>query len=282
MIVFLNGRFVPEEQAVVSVFDRAFLYGDGIFEALRISNGRPFRWQQHMDRLRAGLNHLKISSPYSFSQLRDYTTRLVAENQLTESLLRVTISRGVGKRGYSPAGANTPSVVMSLHPTPAVEPLNPPRWKLMASSVRLPAHEPLASFKTCAKIPQILARAEADAAEVDDALLLNNEGFVVEGSSSNLFWLKDGSVCTSPLPSGVLPGVTRLVLFELCAKLRLQTREANITPEQLVQADGIFLSFTSFGIVEGASLDGTAFAPSPTIRNLSEAYWDLLRAETSL
>jgi aminodeoxychorismate lyase len=281
MFVFLNGNIVPEERAVVSVFDRSFLYGDGVFEALRISNGRPFRWQQHIDRLQVGLAHLKISSPYSSHKLFDHAASLITENQMPESLLRITISRGVGKRGYSPVGANSPSVVISLHPAPAVDPTNPPRWKLITSTVRLPANEPLASFKTCAKIPQIIARSEADAASADDALLLNTEGFVVEGSSSNFFWIENGSVCTPPLPSGILPGVTRLVVFELCAKLQLPVREANITPTQLSSADAIFLSLTSFGIVEAAALDGTSFAPSAVVRNLSQAYREVLRAETA-
>jgi aminodeoxychorismate lyase len=281
MFVFLNGNIVPEERAVVSVFDRSFLYGDGVFEALRISNGRPFRWQQHMDRFHVGLAYLKLSSPYSSDRLFDHAASLITENQMPESLLRITISRGVGKRGYSPVGANSPSVVISLHPAPAVDPTNPPRWKLITSTVRLPANEPLASFKTCAKIPQIIARSEADAASADDALLLNTEGFVVEGSSSNFFWIENGSVCTPPLPSGILPGVTRLVVFELCAKLQLPVREANITPTQLSSADAIFLSLTSFGIVEAAALDGTSFAPSAVVRNLSQAYREVLRAETA-
>jgi len=281
MLVFLNGHFVPEDQAVVSVFDRSFLYGDGVFEALRISSGRPFRWQQHLNRLQAGLNYLKISSPYSPAQLRDYAAYLVSENQMPESLLRITISRGVGRRGYSPAGANSPTVVISLHPAPVVDPATSARWKLITSSVRLPAHEPLAAFKTCAKIPQILARAEADDLGADDALILNSEGFVVEGSSSNLFWLQNGAVCTSPLPSGILPGVTRLVVVEVCSKLHLPMRELNILPGQLSHADAIFLSLTSSGIVEAASLDATPFPPSQIIRNLSQAYWALVTTETS-
>src|ERR1051325_3765410 len=114
MTVFLNGQFVDQERAVISVFDRSFLYGDGVFEALRISNSRPFRWQPHMARLQVGLDYLKIRSPYSSDQLRDFAARLIAENQMPESLLRITISRGVGKRGYSPVGADSPSVVMSL------------------------------------------------------------------------------------------------------------------------------------------------------------------------
>jgi aminodeoxychorismate lyase len=281
MVVFLNGQLVPEEQAVVSVFDRSFLYGDGVFEALRISNGRPFRWQQHMDRLQTGLKHLKIACPYSPAELFGHAAHLVSGNQMPESLLRITTSRGIGKRGYSPVGATSPCVVMSLHPAPQIDPGNPPRWNLITSNVRLPSHEPLASFKTCAKIPQILARSEADTVGADDALLLNTEGFVVEGSSSNLFWLEDGAVCTPPLPSGILPGVTRLVTFELCSKLQLSVREANIMPAQLSQAQAVFLSLTSTGIVEAASLGTVRFAPSETVHRLSEAYWTLVRAETS-
>src|SRR5436190_12299040 len=129
MLVFLNGQFVPEEHAVVSVFDRAFLYGDGIFEAVRISNARPFRWQQHLDRLQRGLDYLKIALPYSASQLLQHANRLLTENQLPEALLRITVSRGVGRRGYSTIGANSPSVVMSLHP-PLTQPGNPLRWNL--------------------------------------------------------------------------------------------------------------------------------------------------------
>jgi aminodeoxychorismate lyase len=280
MIVFLNGRFVPEEQAVVSAFDRGFLYGDGLFEAIRIFNGKPFRWQQHLERLQRGLEFLKFSSPYSAAELRGFAEELVAQNKMPDSLLRLTISRGVGKRGYSPIGANSPSVVLSLHPVAAAQSSNPPRWSLITSNVRLPAHEPLAQFKTCAKIPQILARAEADTAGADEALLLNNEGFVVEASSSNLFWLQDETVCTSPLPAGILPGVTRSVVLELCSKLRLAAHESNIVPKQLAQTDGVFLSLTSAGIVECASLDGNALARSETAHRLSSAYWELVNAET--
>ncbi len=121
MIVFLNGRFVPEEQAVVSVFDRAFLYGDGVYEAMRIFNGEPFRWQQHLDRLRNGLEYLKLALPYSPVQLREYTRQLVTQNKMPDSLLRLTLSRGVGRRGYSPVGADSPSVVLSLHPAPVTQ-----------------------------------------------------------------------------------------------------------------------------------------------------------------
>src|SRR5436189_4263471 len=118
------------------------------------------------------------------------------ENGMHESVLRVTLSRGVGIRGYSPKGADKPVLVMTLHQAPRVDPEKPVQWRLTTASLRLPANDPLARFKTCNKLAQIMARAEAEAAETQEALLLNTDGMVVEAASSNLFWFKDGVVCT--------------------------------------------------------------------------------------
>src|SRR6266478_1503384 len=204
MLVFLDGQFVPEQEAVVSVFDRAFLYGDGLFETIRVFNGKPFRWQQHLERLLQGAEFLKIQPPFAPDSLTGFAAQLVIRNQMPDSLLRLTLSRGVGLRGYSPKGADRPLLAMSLHPAPSIDPQTPPRWRLTTSTLRLPAGEPLAQFKTCNKLSQVLARAEADAAGADEALLLNTDGHVVEGASSNLFWIEDQTVCTPPLASGIL------------------------------------------------------------------------------
>ena len=212
MLLFLNGQFVPEEEAMVSVFDRGFLYGDGLFETMRVFNAKLFRWKQHLERLQQGADFLKIPLPIAPDSLRAFADELIAQNHATDSLLRLTVSRGIGPRGYSPKAAQTPSLVMSLHPAPQFDAQKPRVWRLITSSVRLPAREPLAHFKTCNKLPQIMARAEADAAGADEALLLNTEGYVVEGASSNLFWIKGRTVCTPPLASGILPGVTRQVV----------------------------------------------------------------------
>ena len=281
MIVLLNGQFVPEEQAVVSVFDRSFLYGDGLFETLRVFNGKPFRWAQHMERLQQGAQFLKIPVPFTPERLRDFANELVARNRMPDSLLRLTLSRGVGVRGYSPKGAETPVLVMSLHPAPALDASNPPRWRLITSSSRLPANEPLARFKTCNKLPQILARAEADSVNADEALLLNTNGHVVEASSSNLFWIANGTICTPPLPSGILPGVTRAVVFEVCSGLGIEAGEVNLRLKQLRCAEGVFLSLSTAGIAECISLDGLPLAHSPLLDKLHAAYWKLLHSETA-
>jgi aminodeoxychorismate lyase len=278
MIVFLNGQFVPAERAVVSVFDRSFLYGDGLFETMLVANGRPFRWTQHLERLQRGADYLNIKLPYSREALRSFASELILKNQIPEGLLRLTLSRGVGVRGYSPKGADNPALVMSLHPVP--QPVTMPEWKLIASSVRLPANEPLAQFKTCNKLPQIFARAEADAAGADEALLLNTDGFVVEGASSNLFWIEGQTVCTPPLQAGILAGVTRELVVEICRSLAMKFSERNITVPELKQTQAVFVSLSSWGIVGAQSLDGCRLNKSPVIQRLEVAYSKLVQAET--
>lgn len=279
MLIFLNDRLVPEEQALVSVFDRGFLLGDGLFETMLVSNARPFRWEQHLERLRRGANFLQIRIPFAADLLREHADALVAKNQMPNALLRLTLSRGAGPRGYSPKGAGHPTLVMSLHPAPTFDPQNPPKWKLATSSLHLPAGEALAQFKTCNKLPQILARAEAEAAGADEALLLNTDGFVVEGSGSNLFWIDSDTVCTPPLASGILAGVTRVVVLEICRSLGLKAREAATTLEELQRKDGVFLSVSSWGVVEARSLDGHGLKQSPLTEAIRAAYERLVRAE---
>jgi len=278
MMVVLNGKLVPEEHAVVSVFDRGLLYGDGLFEVVRIFNGKPFRWEQHVARFRQGAEFLGIKVPEAFEMLRGFVDELVARNELPNALMRILLTRGPGPRGYSPKGADQPTLAMSLHPAPEQTP-EVVRWKLIISSARLPANEPLANFKTCNKLAQILAKTQADAAGAHEALLLNTNGLVVEGSSSNLFWVEGGGVHTPPLGAGILAGVTRAVIMELCRVAGLTWREGETTPERLRVSQGVFVSLTSAGVAEATELDGHRLACSPAVAKLHAAYWDLLIKE---
>lgn len=279
MIVFHNGEFVPEERAFVSVFDRSFLYGDGLFETLRVSKGRPFRWMQHLDRLRQGADFLGIKIPFGCKALERFATELISKNQMPDALLRLTLSRGVGLRGYSPKGADKPIVVMTLHPFLGAPGSGPAQWKLITASFHLPAAEKLAQFKTANKLAQVLARAEADTAGADEALLLNTDDFVVEGASSNLFWIQAGMVCTPPLASGVLAGVTRAVTFEICHGLSLQVEETAVSPDELCQSEGVFLTLSSLGVVEANELNRAVLPRSPLVGKIRHAYAELLAKE---
>jgi aminodeoxychorismate lyase len=276
VLVFLNGKFVSEEKAVVSVFDRGFLYGDGLFEAIRVFNGKPFRWEQHLKRLQQGAQFLNIKPPFTPGELLSFALKLSAKNKMPDSVLRLVISRGSGTPGYSPKDAKKPTVAMVLRPAPGSQ--SAPRWKLITSSFRLPANDPLAAFKTCNKLPQVLAKAEADAAGANEALLSNTNGFVVEGASSNFFWIKGGAIYTPSLVAGILPGVTRQVVFEIAASLKIRLREKNIRPKELAQADGIFLSLSSFGIVEAKSLDEKTLKKSPLTGRIAHAYDEILNS----
>jgi branched-chain amino acid aminotransferase len=280
MTVYLNGQFVAEEQAVVSVFDRGFQYGDGLFETMRVLRGRPFRWAQHWERLQRGAAFLRIPLALESDALGAAAEELIARNRLADSLLRLAVSRGAGRPGYSPQGAVRPTIVMSCHPAPAIDPQHPPRWRLVVASLRLPANEALAQFKTANKLAQVLARAEADAAQAEEALLQNTDGYLVEGASSNFFWIEQDTVCTPPLASGILAGVTRGVVLEICGDLRLPTREANIPPNHLRQAQGAFVSLSSFGIVEAVALDGKPLNQSPWVARIRSAYESLLERES--
>jgi branched-chain amino acid aminotransferase len=276
VLVFLNGKFVPEEKAVVSVFDRGFLYGDGLFEAIRVLNGKPFRWVEHIERLQQGARFLKIKLPFSPAKLLGFAETLIVKNEMPDCVLRLTLSRGIGAPGYLPKDAKKPTLVMSLRPAPKIGSAKLPQWKLITSSFRIPANDPLARLKTSNKLPQVLARAEADVVGAGEALLQNTDGFVTEGASSNLFWVKRGAIYTPPLAAGILPGVTRRVVFEVAEHLKIPVREKNIRSKDLAHADGVFLSLTSLGIVEAKALDGKILSKSPLTSRIGHAYTEIL------
>jgi aminodeoxychorismate lyase len=274
MIVFLNGQFVPEAQALISVNDRGFLYGDGLFETLRVCGGRPFRLAQHLERMTRGADYLKIKCPFTPMELQQFAGQLIEQNKMPEAVLRVTLTRGPGERGYMPLAGNQPTVVMTLHAAPPLG--NPIQWKLVTSSYRIPAGDPLSSFKTLNKLTHIMARGEAAEKGADEALLLNTNGEVAETAGGNLFWVCDGQICTVPTSCGALPGVTRAVVFEICQTLGLPMNERVVKTGALRNSEGIFITQSVLGIVPVAAFDGKPVARSPLVEQISRAYCGML------
>jgi aminodeoxychorismate lyase len=279
VIVFLNGEFVEADQAKVSVFDRSFLYGDGVFETIRVSQGNPFRWAQHLERLGLGARRLHMPLPIDASKLAGALAELVRLNNAPEGVARLTLSRGVGPRGYSPRGADQPLMVLSLHPAAPLSP-SPAQWGLATATLRLSNHDPLSPWKTGNKLVQILARHEAEAGGADEALLLNQQNELCEASSGNLFWIKDSSLHTPAANTGLLPGITRSVILELAPSLGLTVEESHAPPQALNEATGTFLTLSSAGIIEVIALDKTPLRTSTTTQSLYEAYRRLQAAET--
>jgi len=267
---------VTEAQAIVPANDRGFMYGDGLFETMRVCRGRPFRLAQHLDRMLQGAAFLKITCPYTPQELQDFAGQLIKKNQMPDAILRLVLTRGPGERGYTPRPGGKPTVVMSLHAAPRLDVENPMRWKLITSSIRIPAGDPMASFKTINKLAHVLARLEVVAQGADEALLLNTDGNVAEAAGGNIFWISRGRVCTAPAGCGALPGVTRAVVLELCRKLGLRTSERVIKPGVLRRSAGIFTTQSGFGIVPVVAFDGKPVAPSPLVDQLQRAYCKML------
>jgi len=279
MMVFLNGKFVSEAEAVVPVGDRGFLLGDGLFETVRVAGGKPFRLAQHWERLARGAEFLKIQLPFTAKEIQQFAAQLIAKNNLPESVLRLTLTRGAGARGYSIKNAGAPTLAMTLHPLPPVNPDEPLQWRLITASHRLPAGEALAAFKTTSKVLNVLARAEAETQGADEALLLNTNGEVAETAGGNIFWIYQDRICTVPTGRGGLPGITRAVVLEICQSLGLPTAKCVIKPEQLRKAEGIFITQSALGIVPVVAFDGQPVATSPLVDQLASIYNEWLVRE---
>jgi aminodeoxychorismate lyase len=279
MIVFLNGKFLLEGEASVSVSDRGFLLGDGLFETLRVANGKPFRPAQHWERLGRGADFLKIKLPYTPQELSRLVTLLIEKNRWLDAVLRVTLTRGAGRRGYSIQGAELPTLAMTLSPLPPPNPDGPVQWSLITSSFRIPASDALAAFKTTSKLVNVLARAEAEEQGADEALLVNTNGEIAETAGGNIFWIYRDQICTTPVGRGALPGITRAVVLEICQKLGLATNKCSIKPDQLRQSDGIFITQSAWGIIPVVSFDGQSLAPSPLMGQIASAYAVMLAEE---
>ena len=279
MIAFLNGNFVAEADAVVPLNDRGFLLGDGLFETMRVAGGRPFRLGQHLERLVRGAEFCQIKLPLPLRDLQKFIAELIRQNGLPDAVLRITLTRGPGTRGYSIQGADRPTLAMTLHPLPGQTSEEPLQWSLITSAFRIPASDTLASFKSTSRILHVLARAEAEAQGADEALLLNTNVEATETAGGNLFWIYQDKICTVPTGRGGLPGITRAVVLEICHALGLETNKRVIKPEMLRNAEGIFVTQSALGIIPVVSLDGLPVAPSPLVDQLATGYQDLLEHE---
>jgi len=280
MTVFVNGRFVPEAEATVSVFDRSFLYGDGLFETVRVANGRPFRLRPHLERLSRGAEGLGIRLPFDTSELIRVASDLLRLNKTREALLRVTASRGIGPRGYSPRGADRPFMVISTHPVPPIR-ATPASWTLATVPYRMQSGDPLTRWKTANKLLQVLARREAEQKGAHEALLRDEAGQVCETTSGNVFWISRDGLGTPPSDAALLPGITREIVIELARLMGIPVIERPTRPEDLTGAEGVFLTQTSLGLVEVTALDGTAVKRHPLTARLQEAYFRLVASETA-
>lgn len=277
MIVWLNGGLVAEIDARVSVMDRGFLYGDGLFATVRAFGQQLFLWERHWDRLTTGARVLSISLPWGEEDLHGAALEVLARNGLRDAVVRLQVTRGRGPRGYSTHGVGPSTGVIVAMAAPGLEAEPAPPRRLRSASLRLNAGDPLGRIKTTSKLTHIMARAEAEAAGADDALLLNGAGHVAEASSANVFWLESNRLCTPAVGGGALAGVTRELVLDLAQSLGWAAVECDARPETLLQAAGVFLTSSGVGVVEVAELDGQVLKRDPRVGRLQEAYREAVR-----
>lgn len=274
-IIFLRDRFVTETEATVSVMDRSFLYGDGLFETVRIARSQAVAWNSHFDRLCTSARQIGIPLPYGPKETLSFLSELLARNRAMEGVVRVTLSRGIGRRGYTPPLHPTPLLVMVFHPMDPL-PSQPLCWRLITSSCRLSA-DPLSAVKSTSRLLQVQSRLEAAKAGADEALLRGEAGGLVEGASSNLFFVRQGTLSTPPLGSGCLPGTTRARILHLALEAALPIQEITPNLDDLTHAEAVFLTNSTHGIIQAISLDGHALANSPLTSRLYQRYLQSLR-----
>jgi branched-chain amino acid aminotransferase len=257
MWIFLNDRFVRKEDAMVSVFDHGFLYGDGVYETLRAYGSRLFRLRQHLARLRRSASLIGLDIPIVEQDLIAVLQEAMKRNNLTDAYLRITVSRGEGNIGLDPRLCPRPTVVvisLPLQPYP-VELFNTGVSLAIVSIRRNLAAALPPMIKSLNFLNNILAKQEASRAGVFDGLMLNAEGHITECTTSNMFFVKEGCLHTPSITCGILDGITREIVLSLAREQGLPTAEGCYLPDTLLEADECFLTNTTMEIMPVRDID---------------------------
>jgi branched-chain amino acid aminotransferase len=281
MWIYLNDRFVKREDALISVFDHGFLYGDGVYETIRSYGERLFMGDRHVARLFRSAEAIGLTIPIPKERwpalLRDSMARNGLGNAQQDAYLRITVSRGAGDIGLDPALCPSPTVVIMAKPlvTPAAS-LYENGVELIIASTRRNLPEALSpQIKSTNFLNNILAKREAIVAGAFDSILLNWEEHVTECTVSNLFFVTDGCLHTPSLECGLLDGITRSIVIQLAREQRIPTNEGRFPPALLYRANECFLTNTSMEIMPVAAVDRNRIGegrPGPLTRKLRELF----------
>ncbi|MCS7126530.1 MAG: branched-chain-amino-acid transaminase [Aigarchaeota archaeon] len=277
-LVYVDGEYIPRSQARVSVFDHGFLYGDGVFEGIRCYDGVVFKLVEHIDRLYESAKSIMLDVPMKKEEMVNTVLETIRKNGLRDAYIRLIVTRGVGDLGLDPRKCSKPSIIIIVQP---MEPLlgrevREKGVKLIISSVRRDRVDATShQAKTLNYLNSILAKIEAINAGVDDAILLDDRGFVSEASAANLFIVKNSVISTPPQTAGILPGITRSVVIELAKKIGYRIEERDITPYELYTADEVFLTGTAAELVPVIEISKRKIGdgvPGPITKKLIEEF----------
>jgi len=277
-IFFINGQFVDENEAVISVFDHGFLYGDGIFEAFRAYNGKIFQFDEHMNRLYDSARIIDLEIPLPKAEFKKIVIEAVKKSGYKDCYVRPQVTRGVGALGHDPSTCKKPTVIVYVTPTPVMKKSRSIRT-VVSPYRRPPAFVLPPESKTTHYLNNILAKMEAKKKGADDAILLDVRGFVSEGCAWNIFLVKNGCVSTPSITSSILKGITRDAVIHLLGELAIQVQERDISLSELFTADEAFGTGTASEITPIIEINGRTVgdgAPGPVTINVEERFKKLI------
>ncbi|WP_281975395.1 branched-chain-amino-acid transaminase [Halobacillus litoralis] len=255
--IYLSGEYVRKEEAVVSVYDHGFLYGDGVFEGIRVYEGNIFKLEEHLGRLYDSAKSIMLHIPYDKEELEEIIAETVRRNQLETAYIRVVVSRGAGNLGLDPASCAQPRLVviaeaLSLFPKELYE--RGVRLASVSSRRNRPDVLP-PQVKSLNYLNNILVKMEANQAGVDEALMMNDQGYVTEGSADNIFIVKNGTILTPPTYLGALEGITRNAIIDLAEEKGYNIKEQPFTRHDVYVADEVFLTGTAAEVIAVVEVD---------------------------
>ena len=283
-LIYLNGSLVREDEAKISVFDRGFLYGDGLFETMRAYAGKIFRLKNHLRRLFHSAAMISLTIPKGKKEMSEIICRTLAVNNLKEAYIRLTVSRGRGGTGPDVTDNLRPTVIVTVKPLPHYF----HRWyeegmKAILVEMKRDEISPLSRIKSLNYLPTVLARLEIKNKGADEGIMLNTRGHLAEGTVSNIFLVSEGKVITPSVKSGILPGITRAAILELIPQLGIEISEREIEVRELREAGESFLTNSLREVVPLTQVDGHLIGegkPGRITRMITEAYSRLVEKET--
>jgi branched-chain amino acid aminotransferase len=277
MEVYIDGKFYPKADAKVSVFDHGFLYGDGIFEGIRLYEGNVFRLEEHLERLEMSAKAIMLQLPWTRKEIADIVCESCRRNNLTDGYIRLIISRGVGDLGLSPKTCPKPSIIciadkITLYP----EALYTTGMKIITAATRRisPAALP-PMIKSLNYLNNILAKMEALQHGYHECIMLNDQGYVAECTGDNIFLIHKGRLLTPASHAGALIGITRQVALEVAEQLGLKLCETNLTRYDVWNSDECFLTGTAAEVIPVIEVDGRTIGngkPGPMTARILESF----------
>jgi len=280
MKIWLDGKLVDKSEAKITVFDHGVLYGDGVFEGIRIYNGRVFRLEEHVKRLFDSARAIILKMPWTIEEVCQYTCDTVKANDLKDGYIRLVVTRGAGELGLNPYLCPKPSMFIiasniQLYPKEHYE----LGLKIITCATRRPAPAALMpQVKSLNYLNNVMAKVEAIQGGALEALMLNEQGYVAECTGDNLFLIKNGKLYTPLISDGALDGITRAVIFELAEKLDVPVVERSLTRYDIFVADECFLTGTAAEVIPVVELDRRTIGsgePGPLTKQFIEAFHEL-------